>query len=114
MEKENRFMKNARLRNLIDDQEIAFMTDIVCTDGNNGRAWILLNGSLLNLCEPIGLADLGELIETLDLEKAEFIKASSFIFNPYFKLKYNGQIYTFKHFAQAKRVIEVIEKTCGA
>lgn len=113
MATENKFMRNARLRGLIDDREIAFMVDTTCTNGSNGRAWMLLNGSMLHLCEPVGLTELGQLVESLDLEKATLLKASSFILNPNFKLKYEGEVYTFRGFAQAKRVVEVIRESCG-
>ena len=31
---ENQFLKNAHLRGLIDEREIAFLADITCTNGN--------------------------------------------------------------------------------
>jgi len=112
MATENQFMKDARIRGLIDGREIAFMVDVICTNGNNGRAWMLLNGSMLHLCEPVGMVKLGELLESLDLEKAELVKASSFVLNPFVKLRYAGEVYTFRGFAQAKRVVETIRECC--
>lgn len=113
MATENKFMRDAKLRGLIDDREIAFMVDTTCTNGSNGRAWMLLEGNTLHLCEPVGMTTLGEHLEALDLEKAQLLKASSFVLNPNFKLKYEGEIYTFRGFAQAKRVVEAIRESCG-
>lgn len=113
MAKENLFMKNAMEKGLIDGREIAVAADIVCTNGNNGRAWVFLNGSVMQLYELAGLADLGAHVETLDLKDAELIKASSFVLGSSMKLKYKGNVYTFKGFAQAKKVIEAVRESCG-
>ena len=113
MAKENLFMKNAMEKGLIDDREIAVAADIVCTNGNNGRAWVFLNGSIMQLYELAGLADLGAHVETLDLKDAELIKASSFVLGSSMKLKSKGNVYTFKGFAQAKKVIEAVRESCG-
>ena len=113
MATENKFMRDAKLRGLIDQREIAFMVDVTCTNGNGGRCWMLLNGTAMHLCEPVGMAALGQQLETLDLEKARLLKASSFVLNPSFKLEYLGETYTFRGFAQAKRVVEAIRESCG-
>ena len=113
MAKENLFMKNAMEKGLIDRREIAVAADVICTNGNSGRAWVFLNGSVMQLYELAGLADLGDHVETLDLKNAEFLKASSFALYTYLKLKYNGHTYTFKGFAQAKKVIEAVQESCG-
>ena len=89
----NPFMNSLREDNLIDDREIAFVADITCTNGNRGRAWFFLNGCMLHLYEMVGMADRGEHIETLNL-------------------KGDGEIYTFKGFAQAKKVIACITESC--
>ena len=114
MATENPFMNALRADNLIDDREIAFVADITCTNGNRGRAWFFLNGNLLHLYEMAGLANRGAHIETLDLRGAEVLKASSFVLNPTFKLKCGGEVYTFKGFAQAKKVIACITESCNA
>ena len=113
MAKENLFMKNAEEKGLIDEREIAFVADVVSTNGNRGRAWFFLNGSILNLYELAGLAELGEHVETLDLKQAEILKASSFVLNTSLKLNCNGHTYTLKGFAQAKKVIEAFRESCG-
>ncbi len=113
MAKENLFMKNAKEMNLIDEREIAVAADIVCTNGNSGRAWVFLNGSVMQLYELAGLADLGDHVETLDLKNAQLLKASSFVLGTSMKLAYNGHTYTFKGFAQAKKVIEAVRESCG-
>ena len=109
----NPFMDSLRAENLIDDREIAFVADITCTNGNRGRAWFFLNGSLLHLYEMTGFASRGACIETLDLKGAEVLKASSFVLNTSLKLKCNGHMYTFKGFAQAKKVIACITDSCN-
>lgn len=113
MAKENLFMKNAMEKGLIDAREIAVAADITCTNGNSGRAWVFLNGSVMQLYELAGLADLGAHVETLNLKNAELLKASSFVLGSSLKLKYNGNVYTFKGFAQAKKVIEAVRESCG-
>ena len=114
MATENPFMNALRTDNLIDDREIAFVADITCTNGNRGRAWFFLNGNLLHLYEMKGMADRGAHVETLDLKGAEVLKASSFVLATSLKLKCNGEVYTFKGFAQAKKVISCITESCGA
>lgn len=113
MAKENLFMKNAAEKGLIDDREIAVAADITCTNGNRGRAWVFLNGSIMQLYELAGLADLGDHVETLDLKDAKLIKTSSFVLNTSMKLEYKGHTYTFKGFSQAKKVIEAVKESCG-
>lgn len=110
---ENLFMKNAAEKGLIDSREIAVAADITCTNGNRGRAWVFLNGSIMQLYELAGLAGLGDQVETLDLKNAKLIKASSFVLNTSMKLEYGGHTYTFKGFAQAKKVIEAVKESCG-
>lgn len=114
MAKENLFMKNAKEKGLIDEREIAVAADIACTNGNRGRAWVFINGSMLHLYELAGLAEIGAHVESLDLKDVQVLKASSFVLNPFLKLSYNGQTYSFKGFAQAKKVIEAIKESCGA
>ena len=108
----NPFMDSLRADNLIDDREIAFVADVTCTNGNGGRAWFFLNGSMLYLYEMTGLAARGACIETLDLRGAQVLKASSFVLGSSLKLKCNGETYTFKGFAQAKKVIACITESC--
>lgn len=114
MAKENIFMNNAREKGLVDEREIAVVADITCTNGNSGRAWVFLNGSMLQLYEVVGFADIGEHIEALDLKNAEVLKASSFALYTFLKLKCNGQTYSLKGFAQAKKVIDAVKESCGA
>ena len=111
MAKENPFINSLKANNLIDDREIAFVADVTCTNGNSGRAWFFLNGSQLYLYEMTGLASVGEHIETLDLKGAEILKASSFVLGSCLKLKCNNETYTFKGFAQAKKVIACITES---
>lgn len=113
MAAENLFMKNAREKGLIDHREIAFAADVSSTNGNSGRAWFFLNGSILQLYEMVGMADLGAHVETLDLKQAEILKASSFVLATSMKLRCNGHTYTLKGFAQAKKVIEAFRESCG-
>lgn len=110
---DNKFMRDARQRGVIDSREISAMADITCSNGNGGRAWILLNGKDLFICENIFPVGLGETLEVIHLEEAEMIKSSSFVLHSYMKLKYQGNTYLFKGFAQAKRVIAAITEACG-
>ena len=109
MATENPFMNSLRENNLIDDREIAFVADVTCTNGNRGRAWFFLNGSKLHLYEMAGLAACGAHIETLELKGAQILKASRFVLNSSLKLKCNNETYTFKGFAQAKKVIKKLK-----
>lgn len=113
MAKENLFLKNLKERGLIDDREIAVMTDISSTNGNRGRAFALLNGTTLSLYAPAGFAELGEQIEELDLKNAKFLKGSSFVLHTTMKLQYNGFTYSFQGFAQAAKFIEAVKGSCG-
>lgn len=113
MAAENLFMKNAREMGLIDDREIAFAADVACTNGNRGRVWFFLNGTVMNLYAMAGLADLGAHVETLDLKVAHFVKGSSFVLHTTMKLEYSGHTYSFQGFAQAKKVIEAVKDACG-
>lgn len=112
MAKENLFMKTAKEKGLVDEREIVVAADIICTNGNNGRAWVFLNGSNLHLYAMVGF-NMGDHIETLDLKNAEFIKASSFIFGTSLKLKLCGNTYSFQGFNQAKKFIDAVKEGCG-
>ena len=114
MAKENLFLKEMRQRGLIDDREIAAMADISCTNGNRGRAFVLLSGTTLYLYEAAGIATLGDLIEVLDLRKATFLKGSTFVLRTTMKLQYQGHTYSFQGFTQAARIIEAVKGSCGA
>ncbi len=111
---ENQFLKNAHLRGLIDEREIALAADVTCTNGNSGRVWFFLNGSVLSLYEFAGFTDIGNLVEAIDLKDAKFIKGSSFVLYSVLKFQYNGNTYSMQGFAQAKRVVEAIKSACGA
>lgn len=111
---ENQFLKNAHLRGLIDEREIALVADVTCTNGNSGRAWFFLNGSVLSLYEFAGFANMGNLVEAIDLNDAKFIKGCSFVLYSAVKFQYNGNTYSMRGFAQAKRVVEAIKSACGA
>ena len=113
MAKENLFLKNAKEKNLIDEREIVVVADISCTNGNNGRAWVFLNGSTMQLFEMAGFADLGSHVETIELKNAKLLKTSCFVLGSSMKLLYNGHTYVFKGFAQAKKFIEAVKESCG-
>ena len=110
---ENQFLKNAHLRGLIDEREIAFLADIACTNGNGGRAFCFLNGSVLSLYACAGIAETGDLIEAIDLKDAKFLKGSSFVLHPTMKLQYNGNTYSMQGFTQAKKMIDAVKSACG-
>lgn len=112
MAKENLFLKKAHEMGLLDSEEIAFMADVTCSNGNAGRVWFMLNGSRMFLCEPLGLADFGDCIETLDLNKAKFVKGSGFVLNTHMTLDVDGLIYKFKGFAQGKRIVALFQERC--
>ena len=113
MAKENKFLNDLKAQNLIDDRELAVVSDVTSTNGNSGRAWVLLNGSTLHLYAMAGFADLGEHIESLDLTDAEVLKASSFVLHTSMKLRCGGYTYTFLGFAQAKKFIDAVNESCG-
>ena len=113
MATENLFLKNAKENGLIDDREIAMVADVVCTNGNQGRAFVFLNGSIMNFYEMAGFAAWGAHVETVDLKNAAFVKASSFPLYTYLKFTCQGHTYTLKGFAQAKKVIAAITESCG-
>ena len=113
MASENLFMKNAREKGLIDEREIALVADVVSSNGNSGRAWCFLNGSIMNLYAMAGFANLGDHVETLDLKNGKFIKASSFPLYTYLKIECGGHTYMLKGFAQAKKVIAAVRESCG-
>lgn len=112
MAKENLFLKKAHEMGLLDSEEIAFMADVVCTNGNRGRAWFFLNADKLFLHEPVGMADFGAQVDVIDLSRAKFVKGSGFVLNTHMTLTYGGEKYTFKGFAQGKRVVELIRERC--
>jgi hypothetical protein len=112
MAKENLFMKKAHEMDLLDNEEIAFMSDVTCSNGNAGRVWFFLNNNLLFLHEPKGLADFGDRVETLDLNKAKFVKGSGFVLHTHMTLAVDGLIYRFQGFAQGKRIVSLFQERC--
>ena len=114
MAKENLFLKDLKSRGLIDDREIVVMADISSTNGNRGRAFVLLKGTNLFLYEAAGIAALGDLVEMIDLRKAKFIKGSTFVLRTMLKLSCNGFTYSFQGFAQAAKFIDAVKESCGA
>lgn len=112
MAKENLFLKKAHEMNLLDERDLCYGVDVVCSNGNRGRAWFFVNGNLMFLYEMRGLADMGACIETLDLNKTKFVKGSSFLLNPNMVLQYAGNTYKITGFAQPKRIIEAFKESC--
>ena len=112
MAQEKMLLQKARELGLMDEREFAVVADVTCSNGNRGRACMFLNGNLLFLYELRGFADLGEYVETLDMNKARFIKGSSFLLNPNMVLEYAGNRYKFVGFAQPKWVINHIKEAC--
>lgn len=112
MAKENLFLKNAHALGLLDERDLCFGVDVICTNGNRGRAWFFVNGSTMYLYEMTGLTSMGDCIEILDLRKTRFVKGSSFLLNPNMTLEFGGHTYKISGFAQPKWVIEEFKKTC--
>lgn len=112
MAKENLFLKNAHELGLLDERDLCFCVDIVCTNGNRGRAWFFVDRSTMYLYEMTGFTSMGECIEVLDLTRTRFVKGSSFLLNPHMTLEFGGHTYKFTGFAQPKRVIEEFKKMC--
>lgn len=113
MAQENLLLKQAKEMGLIDDREVAVGANITCTNGNRGRGWVFLNGTVLSIYEPVGFTGLGDHVETLDLRAARFVKGSTFVLNTTLKLEYAGHAYTFKDFTIAKKFIEAVKEACG-
>lgn len=114
MAKENLFLKEMKERGLIDHREVAAMADVFCTNGNGGRAFVLLSGTTLHLYAAAGIAALGDLIEVIDLRDASFLKGSTFPLHTSMKLQYRGNTYSFRGFTQAAKFIGAIKESCGA
>lgn len=112
MAKENLFLKKAHDLGLLDERDLAFAADIVCTNGNRGRAWFFINKNQMFLYEMVGMADMGRCIETLDLNKTRFVKGSGFVLHTHMTLEFAGHTYKFQGFNQGKRVIEVMQEAC--
>ena len=112
MAKENLFLKKAHQMGLLDSEEIAFMADVKCSNGNAGRAWFFLNGDKLFLHEPMGLTDFGDQVDVIDLSRAKFVKGSGFIFYTYMTLSADGLTYKFQNFAQGKRIVTLMQQRC--
>ena len=113
MAKENPTVKFAKENGLIDEREIINVADIACTNGNDGRAWIFINGSDMHLFELIGFSRIGECVETIDLKNAEILKSRRFILAPSLNLKYNGYTYKIINFSQPKKFIEAVREGCA-
>lgn len=107
------FIKNALLRNLIDERQICPMSNITCSNGNAGRCWVAINKSTMSICDVNGFAQLGETLEVIDLTRAKVLKASSFILNPVLKLEYQGAVYTFKGFQRAELFLDAVKQGCS-
>lgn len=114
MAKENKFMIAMKEKGLVDDREIAVVSDIVCTNGNAGRAFVLISGDTMHIYEMAGFADLGAHVEDIDLKRVTVLKASSFVLRTLLKLTYNGNTYTFTGFGIAKKFIGAVQESCGA
>lgn len=112
MAKENEFLKNAAEKGLIDERKIAVAADVACTNGNNGRAWIFLNGDTMRLYAFHGTGSLGECLECLNLKKCRVLKSSSFVLMSYLKLQDGGQIYMIKNFGNAKNFVAAVKASC--
>lgn len=113
MAKENTFLKDLKERNLIDEREIAVVADVSSTNGNSGRGFVLLCGSTLRLFTMAGFAQLGDLVEELDLANAQVLKASSFVLHTSMKLKCGDHTYQLLGFNQAKKFIDAVKESCG-
>ena len=107
------FIRNAMIRNLIDERQICPMANITCSNGNAGRVWVPINKNIMYFCDVNGFAELGETLETIDLTQAKVLKASTFILNPTLKLEYKGDIYTFHGFSRAALFIDAVKQACS-
>lgn len=112
MAKENELLKMAAEKGLIDQRKLAVVADVSCTDGNNGRGWVFLNGDTLYLYEQVGFAGIGEPVEKLDLKKCRVLKSCSFILMASLKLQAGSRIFLFKNFGNPKQIVEAIRTSC--
>ena len=115
---ENPFMKNAREQGWIDEREIAFAAKVRCTEGRKrvwwGGVWFFLSGSRLRMYEMVGLTQTGDLVDDVDLMAARFVSGSSFPLHTTMRFECSGRTYDFQGFAQAKKGIEAVQRSCGA
>ena len=113
MAKESPALKFAKENDLVDERELVYVADIVCSNGNYGRAWIFFGGNNMHIFELVGFSGIGGYVETIELKNAEVLKSSAFLLGPSLKLKYDGNTYTFKNFAQPKLFIGTVREGCA-
>ena len=117
MAAENEFMKTVREQGWIDEREIAFAAKVRCTQGRKpvwwGGVWFFLSGSRLRMYEMVGLTQIGPLVDEVDLKDARFERGSSFPLHTTMRFQCGERTYAFQGFAQAKKVIDAVQHSCG-
>lgn len=113
MAKENKFLNDLKAQSLIDDRELATVADINCTNGNNWRGWVCINDTTMRLFSMTFPANLGELIDEIELPEALLIKTFGIVPFTLIKFQYQGHTYRIEHFSKTKEFIQTMKETCG-
>lgn len=114
MAQENMFVKELQEKGLVDERGIFALGDISSTNGNSGRAFLLLCGNELYLHAMAGIGKVGERIETIHLKEMEIIKARGGALFQILRFHFRGHTYTVRNFGRASLFIEEIKKSIGA
>ena len=114
MAQENKFLKELQEKGLVDERGLAVVGDIVSSNGNSGRAFILISGDTMHLYAMEGFGKLGFHVESINLKEVELIKARGGIFLQILRFAYHGHTYTVRNFGLAAQLIEAIKKSIGA
>ena len=78
--------------------------------GEYGMVALCVNGSSLNLYDVDMKSNLGQLLYTVDLKKAENLKIRTGIFSQVLKFECDGSVYSFTNFVGVKPALKVIEE----
>lgn len=76
-----------------------------------GMVFLCIKGNKLDVYDEVTFGKIGEQITSFDMRKMSELKTSSFIFNTYLQFRYNGVVYKFNGFANAKLIINAITES---
>lgn len=76
-----------------------------------GMVFLCIKGDTLNIYDEVSFGEIGEKITSFDIQRMSELKTSSFIFNPYLQFCYNGIVFKFNNFANAKLILNVITES---
>ena len=101
-----------RYSELMDERQMAVCANAKkLPNGEFGLCYLFLKDKYLNVYDTDMKGNIFDQLYTIDLNNISELKFSSFIFNTYLKFNFNGFVYKFVDFANAKAFLTELNKS---